>query len=333
MLVLIYNIIFQGGKHMDKMVILDAFCVNQGDFDWNIFLDCVDNIEKYDRTNDEEILDRVKDATHVLTCKVPLREDVLKECKNLKYIGSMATGFNHIDIDFCNKNNIMVTNVPDYSTNAVAEQVFAYIFELYKKVSMHNRRVKAGAWIKSKDFCFYDRRVSELRGKTLGIFGYGNIGKKVLKIAEVFDMKVLVHTRTKREDTNNIKFVSKEELFKESDIITLHCPLTPYTKHIINKNTISMMKEGVVLINTARGSLVVEEDLRDALRSGYVSYAFLDVVEVEPMEENNVLLDVQNCIITPHYAWSPYETRERLFMGIRDNLVNYTKGIPKNLIK
>lgn len=318
---------------MKKIVILDSYCVNPGDLDWNIFSDFVDEIEKYDRTSEEEILERVKDATYVLTCKVPLREDVLRQCKNLKYIGSMATGVNHIDVEYCNENDIVVTNVPDYSTNAVSEQVFAYLFDLYKKIQMHNRRVQAGAWSQSKDFCFYDRRVSELAGKTIGIFGYGNIGKKVAKIAEVFDMKVLVHTRTKRLDTENIRFVSREELFRESDIISLHCPLTEDTKYIINKDTINMMKDGVILINTARGQLVKEDDLRDGLRSGKLGYAYLDVVEVEPMSEDNVLLGLQNCVITPHYSWCPYETRERLFYGVRDNLLNYLNGNPTNVIK
>lgn len=318
---------------MRKIVVLDSFCVNPGDFDWDIFLNSVDKIDKYDRTSKDQILDRIKDATYVLTCKVPLRESVLRECKNIEYIGSMATGFNHIDVDYCNKNNIIVTNVPDYSTNAVSEQVFAYLFHLYKKVDIHNTRVQNGEWTRSHDFCFYDSGVSELAGKTLGIFGYGNIGKKVAKIAEALDMKIIVYTRTKRENTGNIRFVSKEELFGESDIISLHCPLTEDTKYIINKDTISMMKDGVVLVNTARGQLVKEVDLRDALLSKKVGYALLDVVEVEPMLQDNVLRGISNCVITPHYAWSPYETRERLLYGVRDNLSNYLNGNPTNVIK
>ncbi|EIA23275.1 Putative D-isomer specific 2-hydroxyacid dehydrogenase NAD-binding protein [Candidatus Arthromitus sp. SFB-2] len=201
---------------MKKVVVLDAHSVNPGEFDWNIFLDCVDEVERYDRTSEDEIFERIKDATYVFTCKVPLRSELLEKCSNLKYIGSMATGVNHIDVEFCSRNNIVVTNVPNYSTNAVSELVFAYMFEYFRKVSLHNRRVHSGEWVKSKDFCFYDRRVSEIAGKTLGIFGYGNIGRKVSEIAIVFGMKVLVHTTTKREDTDNIKFVSKEELFKNS---------------------------------------------------------------------------------------------------------------------
>ncbi|EGX28508.1 glycerate dehydrogenase [Candidatus Arthromitus sp. SFB-mouse-NYU] len=311
---------------MKKVVVLDAHSVNPGEFDWNIFLDCVDEVERYDRTSEDEIFERIKDATYVFTCKVPLRSELLEKCSNLKYIGSMATGVNHIDVEFCSRNNIVVTNVPNYSTNAVSELVFAYMFEYFRKVSLHNRRVHSGEWVKSKDFCFYDRRVSEIAGKTLGIFGYGNIGRKVSEIAIVFGMKVLVHTTTKREDTDNIKFVSKEELFKNSDIISLHCPLTNDTRHIINKETLSIMKDGVIIINTARGQLISEQDLKDSLQSGKVGIAFLDVVEVEPMFESNVLLGVQNCVITPHYGWCPFEARERLFNQLKINLQEFLNG-------
>lgn len=311
---------------MKKVVVLDAYPINPGEFDWNIFLDCVDEVKTYDKTSEDEVFERIKDASYVLACKTPLRAELLKKCNNLKYIGSMATGVNHIDVDFCSKNNITVTNVPDYSTNAVSELVFAYMFEYYRKVSLHNRRVHSGEWVKSKYFCFYDRRVSEIAGKTLGIFGYGDIGKKVSEIAVAFGMKVLVYTRTKREDTENIKFVSKEELFKNSDIISLHCPLTNDTKHIINKETLSMMKDGVIIINTARGQLINEQDLKNSLQNGKVGIAFLDVVEVEPMLESNVLLGVQNCVITPHYGWCPLETRERLFNQIKDNLKEFLNG-------
>ncbi|BAK81450.1 D-2-hydroxyacid dehydrogenase [Candidatus Arthromitus sp. SFB-rat-Yit] len=309
---------------MDKVVVLDAYTINPGEFNWGVFLDYADRVEVHDRTQEDEVFERVKDATYVLTCKVPLRGEVLDRCKKLEYIGSMATGVDHIDIDFCSKNNITVTNVPDYSTNAVSELVFAYIFEYFRKVSLHNRRVHSGEWVKSKDFCFYDRRVSEIAGKTLGIFGYGNIGKKVSEIAVAFGMKVLVHTTTKREDTDNIKFVSKEELFKNSDILSLHCPLTNDTKHIINKETLSIMKDGVIIINTARGKLIDEQALKESLQNGKVGIAFLDVIEVEPMLESNVLLGVQNCVITPHYGWCPLETRERLFNQLRINLQEFS---------
>lgn len=317
---------------MERLVILDGYPVNAGEFDWNTFSDCFENIDRYDRTSEEEILDRIKDATHVLTCKVPLRKEVLEKCKNLKYVGSMATGINHIDVDFCTQNNITVTNVPDYSTDAVSELVFAYIFDYYRKVSIHNRRVHAGDWTRAKDFCFYDRRVSEIAGKTIGIFGYGNIGKKVAKIADAFGMNVLVYTRTKRENTESIKFVSKEELFQNSDIITLHCPLTDETNQIINKATLETMKDGVILINTARGQLVNEEDLKNSLQNGKVGIAYLDVVSNEPMREDNVLLGVQNCVITPHYGWCPIETRERLFNQLKENIAGFQKGIPCNVV-
>ena len=318
---------------MKKLVVLDAFSVNSGDFSWDDFSKFVDEIKIYDRTNKDEVFDRIKDASYILACKSLITRDIIEKCNNLEYIGSMATGFNHIDVEFCNQKNIVVTNVPDYSTNAVSELVFALIFEACRKVSEHNDRVQKGEWINSKDFCFYNDAVFEIANKTIGILGYGNIGKKVSKIAQAFDMKVLVHTRTKREDTENVKFVSKEELFKNSDIITLHCPLNDETKEIINKDSISKMKDGVIIVNTGRGPLINEIDLRDALNSKKVGYALLDVVSVEPMKKDNPLLNVENCIITPHYGWCPFETRKRLFDILMKNLENFVKGNPINVIK
>ncbi len=317
---------------MKKLVVLDYFTVSSGNFNWNILNDFVDKIELYERTESEEILERIKDANYVLTCKTKITKDVIEKCENLEYIGSMATGYNHIDYEFCKQKNIVVTNSPDYSTNAVSELVFAFLFEIFRKVGEHNKMVQRGNWINSKDFCFYDTGVCEIANKTIGIFGYGNIGKKVAKIAEAFDMKVLVCTRTHYKDTENIKFVSKSELLKNSDIISLHCPLTDDTKEIINKNTISEMKDGVVIVNSSRGQLINEVDLRDALISGKVGYALLDVVSVEPMVDKNILLGLKNCIITPHYGWCPYETRMRLIDIFIENLKSFINGNPINIV-
>lgn len=317
---------------MKKLVVLDDFSVSSGNFDWNIVSDLVDKIEVYERTNEEDVLERIKDASYVLACKTKITKEIIEKCNNLEYIGSMATGYNHIDYDFCREKNIVVTNCPDYSTNAVSELVFAFIFEIFRKVGKHNKMVQDGGWINSKDFCFYDSDVSELANKTIGILGYGNIGKKVAKIASAFDMKVLVYTRSNYPDTENIKFVSKNELFKNSDIISLHCPLTNDTREIINKESIGEMKDGVVLINTGRGPLINENDLKDALISKKVSYALLDVVSVEPMLKENVLLNIENCIITPHYGWCPYETRMRLINMFIENLREFIKGNKLNIV-
>lgn len=318
---------------MKKLVVLDTFSVNSGEFKWDNIINLVDKTEIYDVTKKEEVVDRIKDATYVFACKTPITREVIEKCKNVKFISSMATGFNHIDVDACEENNIVVTNVPDYSTNAVSELVFAYIFEAYRKVQEHNNRVQKGEWINSKDFCFYDKSVSEIYGKTLGIIGYGNIGKRVSEIASVLGMNVLVYTRSKRENKGNIKFVSKEEIFQNSDLISLHCPLNNDTRELINKDTIAQMKTGVIIINTARGPLINEEDLKEALKSKKVSKAFLDVVSKEPMDEKNVLLNVENCIITPHYGWCPQETRRRLFGVLEENLKSFIDGNPINVVK
>lgn len=317
---------------MKKIVVLDGFSINSGDFSWEALSKIFDSVEIYDRTEKNEIIDRVKGANYILTCKTPISKNTIEQCKNLEYIGSMATGFNHIDVDFCKQKNISVTNAPDYSTNAVSELTIAFLFEAFRKVSEHNTRVQNGEWINSKDFCFYSKDVWEIANKTIGIFGYGNIGKKVSKIAQALDMKVLVHTRTKREDTENIKFVSKEELFKNSDVISLHCPLNENTKEIINKETLSMMKDGVIIINTGRGGLINELDLRDALKNGKVKYALLDVISSEPMKKDHPLFNLENCVITPHYGWCPLETRERLFNLILKNVESFAQGNPINLV-
>lgn len=317
---------------MKKLVVLDSFTINPNDNVWKKFSEFVDEIKIYHRTNDDEVLERIKDSNYVLTCKVPLHSEVVEKCESLEYVGSMATGFNHISINACKNKNVIVTNAPNYSTNAVSELVFAFIFEAMRKVSQHNAMVQNGDWINSKDFCFYDDKVSELANKTIGIFGFGNIGKKVCKIAQAFDMKILVHTKTKRENTHNIKFVSRDELFKNSDIISLHCPLNDETREIINKNSISQMKDGVIIVNTGRGLLINEQDLKEALLTKKVAYALLDVLSSEPMKQTNPLFNIKNCIITPHYGWCPIETREKLFEIIIENLKQYVNGNPINIV-
>ncbi len=317
---------------MKKIVILDGFSVNPGDFSWGALSEFSKEVKVHYRTNEDEIMDRVKDAECVLTCKTPMRKDIIQECENLKYIGSMATGFNQIDVDFCKERNIIVTNVPNYSTNAVSELVFAFLFEAFRKVSEHNKRVQDREWINSSDFCFYNKDVCEVANKTMGIIGYGNIGKKVSKIAQALDMKVLIHTRTKGQDQKGIKFVSKEELFASSDVISLHCPLNDETREIINEDSISIMKNGVTIINTGRGGLINEFALSDALKFKKVKYALLDVISSEPMKEYNPLLNIENCIITPHYGWCPFETRKKLFDLIIKNVESFVQGNPINVV-
>lgn len=318
---------------MKKLVVLDSFTVNSNDKVWDKFYDFASEVKVYHKTLEDEVYNRICDADFVLTCKTPINREVIEKCDKLKYIGSMATGFNHICVDACTNKNITVTNAPNYSTNAVSELVFAFIFHALRKVSKHNERVQNGEWINSEHFCFYDKDVCELANKTIGVLGYGNIGKRVCEIASAFGMNVLVSTRTKREDSENIKFVCKDELFEKSDIISLHCPLNDETKEIINKASISKMKEGVIIVNTGRGALINEGDLKEGLLNNKVGYALLDVVSEEPMKKDNPLLNVKNCIITPHYGWCPIETRERLMKIIIKNLEEYIKGNKLNVVK
>lgn len=312
-----------------KLTILDANAANPGDLSWDRFKDLAD-IYLFDRTNQDEVINRVGNSDAIFVNKVCITEDILNHLPDLKYIGVCATGYNVIDIEACKKRGIVVTNIPAYSTDAVAQHVFALITNFSNNVALHNQSVHSGDWVKSPDFSYWKVPLFELSGKTLGIFGYGNIGKKVAEIGKAFGMNIICNTRTKKE--NMPEFVSFEELLKKSDIISLHAPLTDQTKGIINKDTLKLMKKSAYLINTARGGFINEQDLADCLSKGEIAGYAGDVVSVEPMNKDNPLLNCPNCVLTPHIAWAPKETRERLIGIAYDNLKAWIEGNPINKV-
>lgn len=314
---------------MMRAVILDADTVTDSD----VSLDKISSVLPtviYGFSADDEIADRISDADVVLTNKCRITKEIFERCPNIKYIGLFATGYNNIDIKEAKARGCVVSNVPGYSTNAVAQHTFALILNRYSGVAAYDQTVKNGDWCYSKLFSYFNIPFFELAGKTIGIVGYGAIGKAVKRIAEAFNMNILVHTRSYPKDDSGIKVVSLEELLKESDIVSLHCPLTDETAGLINKDTLALMKPSAMLVNTSRGGAVVERDLADALNSGKIAAAALDVLDREPMDVNCPLRNAKNCCITPHIAWAPLETRIRLIDMVSDNLKNYLAGHPAN---
>lgn len=317
---------------MEKIVLLDGYSLNPGDLSYKEIKSLGDVII-YDRTPDDLVVKRIGDASIVITNKIILTEKILSECSNLKYIGVLATGYNIIDVEYCKANNIIVTNIPTYGTEEVAQHVFALLLELTNHVSLHSDKVKDGKWAKSKDFCFWDKPLMSLNNKTLGIIGAGKIGLKTGEIAKAFGMKIIATNSVEKEEVISDKFsyVKLETLLKTADIISLNCPLTDKTYEIINKDNISKMKPGVILINTSRGQLIAEKDLLESLESGHVSSCGLDVLAVEPPKDN-ILIEHENVIITPHIAWAAKEARLKL-MGIAvENIKNYLDGNISNCV-
>ena len=316
-----------------KIVVLDGYTLNPGDMSWND-MEQLGELVVYDRTPKDRIIERIADAEIVLTNKVILAKEILHQTPSVKYIGVMATGYNVVDTAAAKELGIAVTNVPAYSTNSVAQLVFAFILELCHHVGEHNRLVKEGKWTTSLDFAFWAYPLIELSGKTLGIIGFGGIGQATARIAAAFGMKVLIYNRTVRKEleTDNIKFTELEEVLCQSDFISLHCPLTENTKGLINKETISKMKDGAFLINTSRGPVIVEQDVVDALNSGKLAGVGVDVVSAEPVTADNPLLMAKNCIITPHFAWAPYEARTRLMDTLVKNIKAFKDNKPINVV-
>ena len=312
-----------------KLAILDAHADNPGDLSWDSFKEFAD-VVLYDRTSSNDVINRIGDADAIFVNKVQITEEILQKAPKLKYIGVCATGYNVIDLDACSKRNIIVTNIPAYSTNAVAQHVFALITNFSNNVSLHNQSVHAGEWIQSPDFVYWKEPLFELAGKTLGIFGYGEIGSKVAEIGKAFGMKIICNTRTKKPGMP--EFVSFEELLKEADILTLHAPLTDLTKNIINKESLSLMKKSAYLINTARGGFVVEKDLAEYLKAGGIAGYAADVIATEPMLPDCPLLNCPNCVLTPHIAWAPKETRKRLLDIAYENFKAWIDGHPINVV-
>lgn len=285
------------------------------------------NLTVYDLTpyNDDTIIQRIGNADILLCNKTPITRKVMESCKNLKYIGLFATGYNNIDIQSAKEFGITVCNAGEYSTNAVAQHVFAMILNHYSKVEKYNQDVINGKWISSPTFSYFPYDTYELSNKTISIIGYGSIGKKVSKIADAFGMRVLINTRTQPQNCP-YEVVSLKEAFKQADILTLHCPLTDKTKNLVCQETLSLMKSNAILINTSRGGTVDEKALSQALKDGTISKAYLDVLNQEPMSPSTPLIDTPNVVITPHIAWSPLETRQRLMNIVTNNLLGFLNG-------
>ena len=309
-----------------KTVVLDGQAVNPGDLSWEWLKECGEYVV-YDQTLREQIIERAYDADHIITNKVVFDKEVFDKLPNLKYIGLTATGYNIIDVDYAAKCGVVVTNVPAYSTNSVAQHTFALMLELMTQCALHNASVKRGDWANNDYFCYWLTPQIEIAGKTLGIVGGGQIGMKVAEIAKAFDMNVLIYGKTQKPGR-----VSLDELLEKSDIVSIHCPMNAETDKLINKNTIAKMRDEVFVVNTARGGIINEEDMAEALKSGKVAGFAADVISSEPPENTNPLILAPNTIITPHLAWATVEARSRLMDGVRDNLVGFISGNIQNKV-
>lgn len=318
-----------------KIVVLDGYTLNPGDLSWDGLKELGD-LTVHDRTEkiSSAIVTAIGNAEIIFTNKTPLSEEVLKQVPTVKYIGVLATGYNIVDTAAAKTLGITVTNIPTYGTMAVAQMTFALILELCHHVGEHSRAVYNGEWSNCPDFCFWNTPLIELSGKTLGVIGFGRIGQATAKIALAFGMNVVFTSNTKRAELEgeNCTYLSLDELFAKSDIISLHCPLTESNTGIIKKENISKMKDGVLIINTSRGPLVNEPDLAEALNNGKIGGAALDVVSIEPIKRDNELLNAKNCIITPHIAWAPKASRERLMNTAVENLLLFLTGTPQNRV-
>jgi glycerate dehydrogenase len=316
-----------------KIVVLDGFTLNPGDLTWDR-LKSLGEVTIYDRTKESEIIERIGDSDIVFTNKTPLSKETLEMLPKVKYIGVLATGYNVVDVKAAAELDMVVANIPTYGTTAVAQFVFAHLMTICHHVWSHSEAVKNNAWSECVDFCFWNYPLIELSGKKMGVIGMGRIGQTTAKIAVAFGMEVIAYDAfpNKALENDQLKFVELDELYAEADVISLHCPLFDSTKGMINQESIAKMKDGVIIINTSRGPLIVEQDLAEALNSGKVGGAGLDVLSVEPAEASNPLLTAKNCQITPHIAWAPKESRERLMNIAVDNLIAFSKGAPVNVV-
>ncbi len=313
------------------IVILDGHTLNPGDLSWKGFF-ALGSLTVYDRTYPEEVIERIKDATIIITNKTPVKESAIKSNSKLRYIGVLATGYDVVDTKAAEAAGIVITNVPAYGTMAVSQITIALLLEICHHTAHHSAAVFQGQWGARRDFSFWDYPLIELDQKVIGLIGYGRIGRQTGNIAKALGMKVLAYDMNV-EDSDIAQIVSVDSLFNESDVICLHCPLNEESYHIINQQNINKMKNGVIIINTARGQLVDEQALADALSRGKVYYAGLDVVSREPIQPDNPLLNVKNCFITPHIAWAPKEARQRLMDIAVNNLKSFLVGNPVNLVR
>ena len=318
-----------------KIVILDGYVTNPGDLGWED-IEQLGELTVYDRTpldDEAEIIRRIAGAEAVITNKTPVSKKAIESSEKLKYIGVLATGYNIVDYKAAREKGIPVTNIPTYGTAAVGQFAIALLLEVCHRTGHHERAVKEGRWEKNPDWCFWDYPLIELAGKTMGIIGFGRIGQTTGKIARALGMEVIANDEAQNETGAKIaQYVSRDEIYARSDVIALHCPLFPATEGMINRESIAKMKDGVIIINNSRGPLVVEQDLADALNSGKVYAAGLDVVSSEPIKGNNPLLKAKNCIITPHISWAPIESRRRLLDIAVANLQAFVEGKPVNVV-
>ncbi len=318
-----------------KIVILDGYTENPGDLSWEE-LGKLGDLTVYDRTpkqDEAEIIRRIGDAEVVFTNKTPIRKAVIDACPNMKFISLLATGYDVVDYQYAKEKGIPVTNVPAYGTDAVGQFTIAMLLEICHHVAHHSETVHQGKWSRSEDFCYWDYPLIELAGKTMGIIGFGRIGRQTGKIAKALGMNIIATgSRPCPEGEAIATYVDLDTLLKTSDVISLHCPLFPDTQGIINKDTIANMKDGVILLNTSRGGLLVEADVAEALNAGKIFAAGVDVVSKEPIAPDNPLLSAKNCLITPHMAWAPKESRQRIMDCAVKNVKAYMAGAPINVV-
>ena len=314
-----------------SIVLLDAYCLNPGDLSWK-GLEAIGDCTFYDRTAPEELAARIAEADVVLTNKVALRRDLLVQQKRLKYIGVTATGYNIVDVDAAREAGIVVTNVPTYGTMSVAQMVIAHLLNLTQRVGDHAEAVREGRWAASKDWCFWDFPLWELSAMTLGIVGYGRIGQATAQLARAFGMRVIAHNRSAIKQSEDVRAVDLETLLRESDVVSLHCPLTAETERLMNRERLALMKPTAFLINTSRGPLVDEAALAEALNAGRLAGAGLDVLDREPPGEDNPLYRAKNCYITPHIAWATRQARQRLLDSAVENVAEFLAGRPRNVV-
>ena len=316
-----------------KIVVLDGFTLNPGDLSWDKLFN-LGEVVLHDRTPADKIKERSLNADVLITNKTPLTEETINDLPHLKYIGVLATGYNIVDTSAAKRRNIIVTNVPSYSTMSVAQLTFALLLELCHHVQKHSDSVMEGKWAESVDFCNWDFPLIELSGKTLGIIGFGNIGKKVADIANVFGMNIIAASRheTDQSERKNFRWAEINEVLAQADIVSIHCPLLPETKGLINADSLKRMKRSAFLLNTSRGPVVVEPDLADALNNGIIACAAIDVLSIEPPLKDNPLFKAKNCLITPHIAWATKEARGRLMDIAVNNLAAFINGKRVNVV-
>ena len=316
-----------------KITVLDGFALNPGDLSWAEF-QALGELAVHDRTAESQVLERSNGAQVLLTNKTPLRREVLEQLPELHYIGVLATGYNVVDVEQAKERGIVVTNVPSYSTESVAQMVFALLLELARRTGHHSDEVQRGGWTASADFCFWDTPQVELSEKTLGIVGFGRIGRAVAHIAKAFGMRVITTSRTRKDSPEfpELEWRDLDALFSESDVVSLHCPLLPATEGMVDRKRLALMKRSSYLINTSRGGLVVEEELASALNDGQIAGAGIDVASREPPPHDWPLRNAANLVTTPHIAWATKEARTRLMGVAAENLRAYIEGAPRNLV-